>query len=121
MPLPRHPTPTQTLDGGYDLTTAVSGPFSLSKLDRDTEPERNDKSNLLYESSLSNLRGEQKLLFRAQGENAVYRFCVTNGAVMLKSVMINIASHDPLQLGVGPFKPMDPIKKTIIRYAFAPL
>eukprot|EP01064_Diplonema_japonicum_P001572 TRINITY_DN11039_c0_g1_i1.p2 TRINITY_DN11039_c0_g1~~TRINITY_DN11039_c0_g1_i1.p2 ORF type:complete len:124 (+),score=18.46 TRINITY_DN11039_c0_g1_i1:414-785(+) len=54
-------------------------------------------------------------MFRAAGSNDIYKFCIKNGNIMMKSVMVNVRSHDPTEQGVGPYKPMEPIKKTIIR------
>ena len=94
----------------------ASGPHDFDAFDKDQEIDQNDKSNTIFEQSLQQVKGEQRLLFVSQKGHSVYRVCVTNGAVMMKSVSINIKSADPGRRGVGPLKPMEPIQRTIIRF-----
>ena len=101
------------MDGGYDLLVTVSGPW---RGDLDEEPNQHDTGNIIFTTDLSTTKGETKILFRSQSTNDIYRFCVKNGGIMMKSVMVNIKSNDRTEPGIGPFKPMEPIKKTIIRF-----
>eukprot|EP01060_Flectonema_neradi_P039766 TRINITY_DN8888_c0_g1_i1.p1 TRINITY_DN8888_c0_g1~~TRINITY_DN8888_c0_g1_i1.p1 ORF type:complete len:223 (+),score=34.28 TRINITY_DN8888_c0_g1_i1:45-713(+) len=100
------------MDGGYDLLVSVSGPW---RGELDDEPNQHDGGNVIFTSDLSHSKGETKILFRSQSSGDIYRFCVKNGGIMMKSVMINLKSNDRTEQGVGPYKPMEPIKKTIIR------
>eukprot|EP01059_Diplonema_ambulator_P033886 TRINITY_DN730_c0_g1_i1.p1 TRINITY_DN730_c0_g1~~TRINITY_DN730_c0_g1_i1.p1 ORF type:complete len:235 (+),score=48.41 TRINITY_DN730_c0_g1_i1:46-705(+) len=102
----------QVLDGGYDLQYTISGPIL------DGGP-GTGKENLIYDGDLVSVRGSKKVLFKAMNTGDVYKFCVKNGNIMMKSVSINVNSHDPTDQGVGPYKPMEPIKKTIIRLSEA--
>eukprot|EP01061_Rhynchopus_euleeides_P030640 TRINITY_DN50886_c0_g1_i1.p1 TRINITY_DN50886_c0_g1~~TRINITY_DN50886_c0_g1_i1.p1 ORF type:complete len:245 (+),score=80.10 TRINITY_DN50886_c0_g1_i1:44-736(+) len=103
------------IDGGHDVNLLVSGPHDKASFLQDVEPDQNDKGMVVYDSTLQQVRGEQRLLFVTKSADAVYRVCVKNGAIMMKSVALNIKSHDPTNRGVGPLKPMEPIQQTIIR------
>eukprot|EP00756_Hemistasia_phaeocysticola_P003496 Hpha_TRINITY_DN12276_c0_g1::TRINITY_DN12276_c0_g1_i1::g.16745::m.16745/K20347/TMED2, EMP24; p24 family protein beta-1 len=107
---------TQITDGGFDLKLEVTGPYTgdLSQL-----PTAN--GNVIFSDQLDTSRGEKRLLFRSSQGDALYKVCVTNGGVMMKAISLVVRSAPPTaeEGAMGPVKPMEPIRKTIVRISEA--
>ncbi|KAJ9473311.1 Transmembrane emp24 domain-containing protein B [Diplonema papillatum] len=101
-----------SLDGGNDMHVLISGPVQL---DTDMEPSLGS-GDIVFEGDLNKDQefGETKILFRAQTAG-FYQVCIGNKRQLAKLAGVNIMAEDPTEQKVGPFRPMAPIKKTIIK------
>eukprot|EP01063_Lacrimia_lanifica_P017954 TRINITY_DN24934_c0_g1_i1.p1 TRINITY_DN24934_c0_g1~~TRINITY_DN24934_c0_g1_i1.p1 ORF type:complete len:241 (+),score=98.58 TRINITY_DN24934_c0_g1_i1:54-725(+) len=104
------------VDGGHDLTVNVAGPWTVAD---DQEPNILDKGNVIFDADMrTEFKNDMKLLYIGR-QHEIFRVCLTNGGMAMKALSLQIKSNDMTDQGVGPLKPLEPIRRTIIRLSEA--